>query len=80
MIGRLDLETLVKALHGSEINGEIAWFYDGVWTVKIGDPLNGYRAEATALSLTEAADWLRYKAVELYPDSEFAERFGVGFW
>lgn len=30
-------------LHGSEINGEISWFYDGVWRVRFGDELNGTR-------------------------------------
>jgi hypothetical protein len=74
--GDLDLETLVKALHGSEINGEIAWYYDNVWTVKIGDARNGYQAQATVLSLIEAANWLRHKAIELYPNSEFAKGFG----
>lgn len=72
----LDLETLISALHDSEINGVIGWFYDGVWSVKmkIGDPWNGYDAEATVADLREASDWLRDKAIELYPDSEFAKR------
>jgi hypothetical protein len=27
-----NLDTIVAALHDSEINGEMSWFYDGVWT------------------------------------------------
>ena len=47
---------MIEALHDSEIDGEISWFYDGVWGVSIGDRLNGYRAEATLTSLGLAAD------------------------
>jgi hypothetical protein len=31
----------ITDLHDSEINGEISWFFDSVWSVKIGDRLNG---------------------------------------
>ena len=70
-----ELAGFIEALHDSEINGEIGWFFDGVWCVKIGDVHNGYKAEATFMSLGEAAEWLRSKAIELYPDSEFAKRW-----
>ena len=43
-----ELASLFKALHDSEINGEIGWFYDGVWCAKIGDRHNGIEAEAKA--------------------------------
>ena len=45
-----ELASFIGDLHDSEINGEISWFYDGVWGVKIGDQLNGYQAEATFTS------------------------------
>ena len=38
---RPSLGTIIDALHDSEINGEVSWFYDGVWTVKLGDEYNG---------------------------------------
>ena len=34
-----ELASFIGDLHDSEINGEISWFYDGVWGVKIGDHL-----------------------------------------
>jgi hypothetical protein len=75
-----ELASLIGALHDSEINGEIGWFFDGVWRAKIGDPWNGYKAEVDGLaSLAEAADWLRSKAIELYPDSGFAKGQQGGF-
>ena len=69
-----ELASFIEDLHDSEINGEIGWFFDGMWRAKIGDPWNGYRAEVDGLmSLAEAAKWLRSKAIELYPDSDFAK-------
>ena len=69
-----ELASLLEDLHDSEINGEIGWFFDGVWRAKIGDPWNGYRAEIDGLpGLSEAAEWLQSKAIEIYPDSEFAK-------
>jgi hypothetical protein len=70
------LASLIEDLHDSEINGDIGWFFDGVWRAKLGDPRNGYVAEADGLpSIRQAAEWLRSKAIELYPDSEFANQW-----
>ena len=70
-----EMASFISDLHDSEINGEISWFYDGVWGVKIGDRLNGYHAEATFISMPQALRWLRDKALELYPDSAFAKDY-----
>ena len=72
---RLDLGAIIAALHDSEINGEVSWFYDGAWRVKLGDEANGFVAEAVVTSPQEAAEWLRANAVRRYPASEFAKRF-----
>ena len=75
-----ELAGFIEDLHDSEINGEISWFYDGVWGgAKLGDLLNGYVAEASFNSLPEAVKWLRAKAIELYPDSVFAKEYRRGF-
>ena len=74
-----ELAGFLTDLHDSEINGEIGWFYDGVWCAKIGDKHNGYVAEGSFISLTQATDWMRDKAVELYPDSDFAKEYRRGF-
>lgn len=73
----MDTLQIVADMHDSEISAEIAWLYDGVWAAKLGDPINGYLAEATASSLAEAAIWLRTEAVRRYPDSVFAKRYGA---
>jgi hypothetical protein len=67
-----DLGKVMAALHDSEINGEVSWFFDRVWQVRLGDPQNGYDAGSVVASIEEAAEWLRANAVRLYPDSEFA--------
>jgi len=74
-----DLASFIEDLHDSEINAEISWFYDGVWGAKLGDPSNGYDAEATFPSLSQAVEWLRAKAIEIYPDGEFAKEYRRGF-
>jgi len=71
---RPDLGTIIAALHDSEVNGEVSWFFDGVWRVKRGDEMNGFDAEATVSSPQEAAEWLRANAVRRYPASEFPKR------
>lgn len=71
---RLDLGTIIAALHDSAINGEVSWFY-GSWRVALGDPHSGIDAEATVDSSQDAAEWLRANAVRRYPWSTFAKRF-----
>jgi len=72
---RPDLGTIIAALHDSEINGEVSWFFDGVWRVKLCDEANGFEAEAVVASPQDAAEWLRANAVRRYPHSKFARRF-----
>lgn len=55
-----------QQFHDAEINGSIAWFHDTGWTVKLGDELNGFDAEAQVGSYAEAIAWLAAKAKELY--------------
>ncbi len=72
---RLDLGAIIAALHDTEINGEVSWFFDGVWRVKLGDEMNDFDAGATVSSPQEAAEWLRANVVRCYPVSQFAKSF-----
>ena len=69
-----DLEEILITLYASGINVSILWIWDGDIDVKLGDPLNGYKAEDT---VTEIADWLGDRAVRHYPSSEFAKQFAA---
>jgi hypothetical protein len=54
----------LQLLHDLEIAGGIEWMYDGAWHVWIGNPK---QAEANVSSEQEALDWLRARAVQIYP-------------
>jgi hypothetical protein len=71
----ISLGTIIAALHDSEINGAVSWFYDGHWTVQLGNAANGVVAEAVVSSAKEGAEWLRANAVRRHPHSEFAGLF-----
>ena len=72
---RPSLGTIIEALHDSEINGSVSWFFDNVWGVALGNPHKGIEAEATVYSSRDAVEWLCATALRLYPDSKFAKRF-----
>jgi hypothetical protein len=74
--GGIDIEAILSDLYESEINVSMSWFWDGGIDVKIGDPLNGYRAESKVVTVAEVVFWLRDQACTLYPDSEFARKYG----
>ena len=76
---RASLGEVIEALHTSEINGSVSWFFDGTWSVALRDKLNGIKAEATVGSAQEAAEWLRAAAVEHYPRSPRAKLASAGF-
>jgi hypothetical protein len=72
-----DLEEILISLYASAISVSISWIWDGDIDVKVGDPLNGYKAEGTVGTVTEVAEWLRDQAVRHYPSSEFARQFAA---
>jgi squalene cyclase len=47
-----------QQLYDHEINFSISAFWDGGFMVKIGDELNGFRAETTVATYAEALQWL----------------------
>jgi hypothetical protein len=69
------LEIVLEALHDSEINGEVSWFFGAGWIAALGDPIHGIEAEESFDRIGDAVGWLVDKAAELYPDSAFARQF-----
>ena len=53
-------------LYDREINFSMSTFWDGGYDVKIGDAMNGFKAEATAENAEQAIEWIYEKANELY--------------
>ena len=78
----LDLIDVLRRLYESEINVSLTSFWDGGWTVKLGDEMNGFVAEASHVrELSVVATWLDENAREHYPDSLYATggyRYGWG--
>ena len=74
----LDIEAILNDLYASETNAaiSISRLWDGGIDVKLGDPLNGYDAEAKVSTFREAVIWLRDNACSHYPDTEFARKYG----
>ena len=72
MINSLEM---MQDLYDSEINFRIDTFWDSGFDVYLGDKLNGYVANTNVDTWTEAVEYLRVKAIEYWPQSEFAKRY-----
>ena len=73
----MDCAAILQALYQSEINFELSTFYDAGFDWKLGDYMNGYKAEGNARDVEGAVTALRDAAVHHYPDSDFARRYGA---
>lgn len=64
---RESLQTVMSYLYHHEINFSLSCFWDGGFDVKLGDPINGFKAEDNFDTLPECAEFLEAKAREFYP-------------
>lgn len=71
------LISIIQALYRSEINCSISCFWDAGWDVKVGDEINGWRAQTNFANdkLGDAGPWLIAAAKRAWPDSEFAKQW-----
>jgi hypothetical protein len=76
IIRLVNARSIEQQLYDSEINFEIAAFWDGGFIVKLGDPLNGYKAEANLATWDEVEPWLFQQALIHAPDKVFAREHG----
>ena len=74
--GRYEMasDITLQALYDSEINFSISTFWDGGFDWKLGDEMNGYKANGTSEQIDEAIWSLAMAAKEHYPNSEFVRR------
>lgn len=68
-----NVQDVMIALYCSEINCGIQSFWDGGWTVWLGDDMNGRVCEESDMKMSELPSWLHRKACEHYPHSVYAE-------
>lgn len=73
----MSLSAVLRRLYDSEINCGLSSFWDGGWSVWIGDDMNGRRADDNFDNgqLAEAAYWLHNTALRVYPKSEYARLY-----
>jgi len=62
----------MQRLYDSEINVAVSSFWDDGFYVKLGDEMNGYRAEGRCQTWADVEEWLEGMARIHYPDSAFA--------
>src|ERR1041385_6903471 len=70
--GGTDLGVELQKIYDSEINVQIAWFWDGGITVRLGDEMNGFLAEETVPSAADILPWLQEAIAQFYPTSDCA--------
>lgn len=68
-----NLRKVLLDLYASEINVNISCFWDAGWVIKLGDEMNGYRAEASVTSAEGLADTIIDMAKSQWPNSSFAK-------
>ena len=62
----------LQKLYDSEINFEISVFFDAGFEWRLGDGMNGYKAEGNSATFAAAVDDLCDAARSHYPESAFA--------
>jgi hypothetical protein len=68
-----DIEAILNDLYASEISASISWITDGGFHVTLGAP----QIEEYALpTIRDAVLWLRDKACQHFPESDFARKYG----
>ncbi|MBN9034973.1 MAG: hypothetical protein J0H53_02795 [Rhizobiales bacterium] len=68
---------VMQALYDSEINFSVSTFWDDGFEIKLGDAMNGYRAETKVRTWAEVEPWLKAAALEHFPESGFARRMAL---
>jgi hypothetical protein len=64
--------SMMQRLYDSEINVTVSSFYDDGFYVKLGDEMNGFRAEGHCRTWADVEEWLAAMACIHYPTSVFA--------
>ena len=65
------IHDVLQRLYDSEINCSISWLWDGGIDWKLGDALNGWKAQGSARTVADAVQQLAEAACPAYPESTF---------
>jgi len=77
------LAWVMIAAYQSEINYSISCFWDGGWTLRLGDELNGFESSSVYETVADLERDMPKEICRLYPKSKFAKEYmeqrGDGF-
>ncbi len=65
---------ILQRLYDSEINFSLSTFWDAGFDWRLGDEVNGFKADGCGFTLDDAIKQLVRSALYHYPDSLFAKR------
>jgi len=66
-------KNIFQEVYDNEINFEISCFWDGGFTVQLGDRMNGFKDGWEVDTWEEVETSLASRVVEYFPDSKFAK-------
>jgi len=66
------MKTVFERLYNSAINFDVSCFWVGGFDVKLGDGMNGFKAQATVDTWAEVEPWLEAQALVHFPGSVFS--------
>lgn len=61
------MKSVFERLYDSEINFSISTFWDGGYEIKLGDDMNGFKAEAIFKIWADVELWLDAQAILHFP-------------
>jgi hypothetical protein len=68
------MEEELQKLYNSEINVQISCFWDGGWSVALGDNMNGYKKpDFDTCEISEIIPTLQELAKKHYPNSKYVQ-------
>ncbi len=73
----MTLEQVLEQMYASELNAQISCFWDNGWTVRLGDPINGFTATACPDDVAGIAPALDRLLREHYPGEYLAPAGGL---
>jgi hypothetical protein len=66
------MSSIMQRLYDSEINFGVSAFWDDGFYVRLGDEMNGYRAEGRCATWKDVEEWLDGMVRVYYPNSAYA--------
>lgn len=70
-----ELVDMLDEIYESEINFSIVTSDEFGFKVEVGNEFDGFIDSDSFGSFTEALEWITDKALELYPESDYARRY-----